>query len=94
VPVPEPLLDRTDMVLRRLEALDARLQAVESHLLDLLLPHRKAFTRAPAPLPAPETADHLSALHDRIKVLHADVQTLLAAGRPATKPTPMRRQRA
>lgn len=84
--------EKVDAVLGKLERLDA----IESHLLDLLLPQRKAFMRTPTPAPpaaAAPAADDIRqivlgviAMHAKIDALHADQKTrLVPAVLPAKK---------
>lgn len=64
--------EKLDAVLEKLE----RLELIESHLLDILLPHRKAFLRQPNVAPPPVLSDHVKQLRLSLDALHMKVDTL------------------
>lgn len=66
----------------------ARLEVIESHLLDLLLPQRKAFLRSPQAEPPAVVADGVQQLLGHTAALHEKLDALaVAVADAATKPT-------
>lgn len=58
-----------------------RLELIESHLLDLLLPNRKAFARNPAPEPPAVLADRVEVLIAKVnKIEHGLADALKGIG--------------
>lgn len=73
--------EKFDAVLAKLD----RLELVESHLLDLLIPGRNAYRRMPQAAPPPAVAEDVrqlaaavSALHTKVDGLHAKLPAAAA----------------
>lgn len=64
--------EKLDAILSRLD----RLELIESHLLDILLPQRKAFMRNPQPSPPAAVVDDVKKIHDDVKSLHVKIDKL------------------
>ncbi len=76
--------EKVDAVLAKLE----RLEAIESHLLDLLIPGRGAYRRQPQAAPPPVVAEDVRQLVLAVGALHAKVDGLHAKLPAAEPPAP------
>ena len=76
--------EKLDAVLAKLD----RLELIESHLLDLLLPQRKAFLRQPDVAPPPVLATDLKQLAIAVQSLHMKVDVLHEQRPDAETPPP------
>ena len=64
--------EKLEAVLAKLD----RLEAIESHLLDLLIPGRGAYRRQPNAAPPPVLADDVKQVRLSLDALHMKVDTL------------------
>lgn len=64
--------EKLDAVLAKLDRLDA----IESHLLDLLIPGRGAYRRQPNAAPPPVLADDVKQVRLSLDALHMKVDTI------------------
>lgn len=64
--------DKLDSIIARLDRLDL----IESHLLDILIPQRKSFLKNPKGDPTPLVRDNVSSLAKSVKSLREELSSV------------------
>lgn len=80
--------EKLDAILKRLD----RLELIESHLLDLLVPGRKAYARHPAPEPPAILSDRVVTLGDQLGRVEKVLSELSARVHAPSREAPAKAQ--